>query len=245
MTSPSHEERAQKGHRPGDDAADGFGALARRLGGHASTSEERLEELLAERRRELEEHAGRFEEVVTDVQRREELVRDARTSVERVLRVGAADLEARESDLAELAQELAVREQRVREEEAGLARRRGELGAVELRRAAVEQREQAYAAREAQISAREAALEERETSAGPQTSGDDDAHAPLLLFVPGASYRLVVIEHPSVNRGDALEVDGEAYRVGRVGSSPLPGDRTRCAYLVRDPRATAPPVESS
>jgi hypothetical protein len=243
MTSPSHEERQEEGRR-GGEKPDVFGAFSRRPGGHDPTSEERLEELLAERRRELEEHAGRFEDAVADVQRREDLARDARTSVERVLRVGAADLEAREADLAELAKELATREERLRAEEAALAQRRSELGAVELKRAAVEQQEQAVAVREEEVSAREAELEERLTAPGPEAV-DDDAPSTLLLFVPGASYRLVEIEHRPIVGGEALEVEGEEYLVGRIGSSPLPADRRRCAYLVRGPRGASSSGESS
>ena len=37
----------------------------------------------------------------------------------------------------------------------------------------------------------------------------------------------------------------EEYVVGRVGSSPLPGDRRRCAYLVLGTRGPRPPDGSS
>jgi hypothetical protein len=199
--------------------------------------------LLAERRRELEQHARRLEGTVSDVARREEVVRDARLSVERALRVGAADLEAREADLVELAHELDERETRIREEEAGLALRRSELGAVELKRAAVEQREQAVAAREAEASAREAELEERE--AEPAAVADEEPAGSQLLFVPGSSYTLVESELPPLRRGDAVEHDDEEYVVGRIGPSPLPGDERRCAYLVLGPRRSPPPGGSS
>jgi hypothetical protein len=236
MTSPGHDERA--GHeRPGRAGRDQFGIVGREAVAGGPTSEERLEALLAERRRELEEHARRFEQTVTDVERREELVSDARTSVERVLRIGAADLEAREADLAELAHELGVREERLREEEARLARRRGELGAVELKRAAVEQREQAVALREAELTARE----ETARSGG----AEEQTHPTELLFVPGVSYQLLESEHAAIRRGAALELDGEEYVVAKVGPSPLPGDGRRCAYLVRGPRREVPSDGSS
>lgn len=235
MTSPGHDERA--GHEPrGPAGRDRFGILGREAGAGSPTSEERLEALLAERRRELEEHARRFEQTVSDVERREELVSDARASVERVLRIGAADLEAREADLAELAHELGVREERLREDEARLARRRSELGAVELKRAAVEQREQAVALREAELAARE------ETA---RSGGADEPHSAELLFVPGPSYRLLESEHAEIRRGTALDLDGEEYVVAKVGPSPLPGDGRRCAYLVRGPRREPPSDGSS
>ena len=229
MTSPSHGEQEGDEQRPGEDH-DWLGAVSRRLVDHAATPEERLEQLLAERRRELDEQADRFAGAVADIERRDEQVRDARTSVERALRVGAADLEAREAELADHAHELTMREARIREDEAALAQRRSELGAVELKRAAVEQREQAVAVREAEVSTREEELDARETSAGEKAV--DDTPAPLLLFVPGASYRLVELESAPLRSGDALEVEDVEYVVGRVGPSPLPGDDRPCAYLV-------------
>ena len=230
MTSPGHDERERDEQRH-DEGPDWLDAVSRKLGDHDSTPEERLERLLADRRRELEEHAGSFESAVSDLGRREELVRDARTSVERALRVGTADLDAREGDLADLAHELTKREARIQAEEASLADRRSELGAVELKRAAVEQREQALAAREADVAAREEALETRARAPVP-----DEAPPPALAFVPGASYRLVEVDRPGLGPGDSLEIDEEDYVIGRVGPSPLPGDPRRCAYLVLGPR---------
>lgn len=243
MTSPGHYERRRDDRHASDEPGTPAGG-APRVDTSGLSSEERLEALLAERRRELEEHARRLEDTVSDVERREEHVRDARTSVERVLRVGAADLEAREADLAELAHELQVREARIREEETSLAQRRSELGAVELKRAAIELREQAVATREAEVSTREAELEALESASAAEAI-EDDSPSPLLLFVPGASYGLTEIEHGPLGRGERLEVDGVEYVVGRVGTSPLPGDERRCAYLVLGPRRAVPSDGSS
>jgi hypothetical protein len=232
MTSPGHDERRSH-ERAAPGGGDRFGGNPRRFV-ESPSSEERLEALLAERRRELEEHARRFDEAVSDVERREERVGDARTSVERVLRIGAADLEAREADLAELAHELGGREERLREDEARLARRRSDLGAVELKRAAIEQREEAVALREAELAAREEALTAHEIS--PTTARAEEPEPVDLLFVPGNSYRIVEVERLSARKGAALEVEDEELVVARIGRSPLPGDHRRCAYLVRGPR---------
>ena len=242
MTSPGHYER-RRDRQPNDEPDDRAVGTPRHDPA-GSSSEERLEALLAERRRELEEHARRLEDTVSDVARREENVRDARISVERVLRVGAADLEGRETELAELAHELQGREARIREDEAEVARRRSELGAVELKRAAVELREQAVATRESEVSAREGELDAR---AGGVSDApvEDAAPSPLLVFVPGPGYRLTETEHGALRRGDPLELEGEAYLVGRVGPSPLPDDERRCAYLVLGPRRTTPSDGSS
>ena len=234
MTSPGHDERERDEARATEEP-DWLGAVSRKHVHHDTTPEERLEQLLAERRRELEEHAGRFESAVSDLGRREVLARDARTSVERALRVGSADLDAREADLADLASELTKREAQIRAEEASLADRRSELGAVELKRAAVEQREQALAAREADLAQREEALDAREAEPSRRRV-DDEPPSPLLAFVPGPSYRLVEIEGAAVEAGGSFEIDEEEYLVGRVGPSPLPGDPRRCAYLVLGPR---------
>lgn len=194
------------------------------------TYEDRIEELFAERRRELDERVERFEETVVDLVRREELMRDSRASVERMLRLGTTDLEARESDLTRLVRELAEREARLREEEDDLARRRSELGAVELKRAAVDQREAALALREARV----AAIEER-TGNGDAESPPDVRPHQLLAFVPGEAYSLVELTRPTPTPGERIEIEGEAYVVARVGRSPFPGDRRRCVYLVGSP----------
>lgn len=182
--------------------------------------EERLERLLSERQRQLEEHVARLEESALDLERREDLLRDSRASLERLLRLGSSDLDSRELDLTRLVAELEARERRLREEQAELARRRSELGAVELKRASLEQRERA--------------LEERERALGERAAQRESTPVETteLAFVPGARYRLVELEHVSVAPGETLVVEGEEYIVARTGASPLPGDRRRCAYLV-------------
>lgn len=46
-----------------------------------------------------------------------------------------------------------------------------------------------------------------------------------------AGYRLLVNHGPPPSRGAAVELDGGAYRVLRLGPSPLPCDPRRCAFL--------------
>ena len=311
MTDPSRQEATD----------DGLGGLVRRVLSTGPSPEERLEELLAERRRELDETAARFDESIADLERREELLRDSRASVERMLRIGRTDLEARENELTDFLRDVGEREARLASAEADLARRRQELGAVELKRASVARREQeveeqraaleaeeaALAARaalldehEAALVARETALVARETAPaapgtgpvgrgteplvretapaapeaaperreaaaahsemriteppapaepaapaapsaprGPQTPTVLPTHAELA-FVPGAEYRLLELTVTASRPGDLVEVDGEELVVARFGPSPLPGDRRRCAYLVRGtlPRAS-------
>jgi DNA repair exonuclease SbcCD ATPase subunit len=215
--------------------------VARRVLAHAASPEEKLERLLAERSRELEEKAARFEEAMADLERREELLRDMRASVERLLRQGTTDLGEREVELRELSREFLEREARLSAEEAELPRRRSELGAVELRREAVEQRERALTAREEELAAAEA---RRAATAAPETApvraaGDpSEAARPVsLLFVPGASYRLLEVEEQELAPGAVLSLEDEPYVVSRIGPAPFPGDSRRCAYLERGPSA--------
>jgi hypothetical protein len=223
-----------------DHDEDPRGGLVRRvLGGAGPSPEERLEQLLAHRRRELEEHAARLRESIAELERREELLRDSRASVERMLRMGTSDLEAREAELTDYLSTLTAREAALSEGEDDLARRRQELGAVELKRAAVERRERAVEAREDELAEREERLTAR--SAG----GAASAEPVELVFVPGERYRLVEIDTAPLARGFVLDVEGVDYSVVRIGPSPLPGDARRCAYLVRGRRDVLAPGGSS
>jgi hypothetical protein len=201
----------------------------RRIFAQEVDAERRLESLLDERRRELEQQAARLAETVETLERREQLLRDSRASLERLLRLGTSDLESREAELLELMRDVTAREERVREGESELARRRTELGAVELKRAALERRERA-------LDEREEALQENGSGAAqPRTPS-----APDLAFVPGEEYRLREIDAEPLAAGATVTVDGAEYLVARVGPSPLPGDARRCAYLVRGPRGGSP-----
>ena len=235
MTSPDRDSHSDRD--PSSDVTDGLGGIVRRALSTGPRPEERLEDLIAERRRELDEHAARFDESIADLERREELLRDSRASVERMLRLRTSDLEARESELTDFLRDLTERESRVAEAEAELARRRGELGAVELRRAAVEQRERAITVREDRIA--ELGSHTNEVDGAPSSALSGLVFTVELAFVPGLDYRLVEIEHPDLARGVAIEVEGEEYEVARTGPSPLPGDRRRCAYLVRGTRGVS------
>jgi hypothetical protein len=195
--------------------------------------EERLEKLLAERRSEIEAQTARWENAVRDLERREALLRDSRASLERLLRLGTNDLDSREAELVQLIRELTLREERLQVDEAELARRREELGAVELKRAALDRRERALAEREAEA---ERLRAESSDAAASEPSAEP---APLLVFVPGHGYSLRELELSPVRAGALLELDGVEYVVARTGRSPLPGDPRRCAYLVRGARVVS------
>jgi hypothetical protein len=205
------------------------GGLVRRVLNPGPSAEQRLEELLAKRRSELEAHAASLRESIEELERREELLRDSRASVERMLRLGTSDLEAREAELTDFLAGLTEREAALTAAEEDIARRRQELGAVELKRAAVERRERAVDARESDLEQREAAFEEQAAAAGAAEPKPVEVE---LVFLPGERYRIVDVEPVELTRGYAFDVEGLEYVVARIGRSPLPGDGRRCAYLV-------------
>jgi hypothetical protein len=213
------------------------GGLVRRVLSYGPSPEERLEQLLAQRREELEQHAAKLHESIAELERREELLRDSRASVERMLRLGTSELEAREAELTSFVRELTEREGQLARTEEELARRRQELGAVELKRASVESRERAVTAKEEALASLEAELDER-AAASPRPA--DAPTSVEVVFVPGERYRVVEIAATELRRGDPFELDGDAFLVARIGASPLPADPRSCAYLVRGPRRPEP-----
>jgi hypothetical protein len=226
MTSPDQHDHEHEGEH-GEPRRD---SLVRRVLNQGPSPEQRLEELLAQRREELDQHAARLRESIAELEHREELLRDSRTSVERMLRLGTSDLEAREAELTDFLSGLTEREAAVSEAEADLARRRQELGAVELKRAAVERRERALAMRQEELDELREQLDEREA----QLAEHETTHDPVeLVFLPGERYRIVEIEPVVLTVGYAFDVDDVEYVVTRIGRSPLPQDGRRCAYLVR------------
>jgi hypothetical protein len=58
-----------------------------------------------------------------------------------------------------------------------------------------------------------------------------DGH--LLFLCTPDGYRLLAREGPPPARGDLLEAEEARFAVLRLGPSPLPEDRRRCAYLER------------
>ena len=58
--------------------------------------------------------------------------------------------------------------------------------------------------------------------------------APLLFVASPSGYRLAEPTGAALSPGDRVELVDGAYRVLRLGPSPLPGDRRRCAFLERE-----------
>ena len=74
---------------------------------------------------------------------------------------------------------------------------------------------------------------DEQPAAGAEEEETEEGHA---LVVPGpGGYRLLDRDGPAPARGETLELDEGMFRVLRLGSSPLPGDRRRCAFLEQEP----------
>jgi len=82
----------------------------------------------------------------------------------------------------------------------------------------------------------------RPAAADPEAAVEDPTvPSEHVLFVGGPSgYALVAREGAPPARGATVEVEGAAYRVLRLGPSPLPGDARRCAFLERKERPWEP-----
>ena len=195
--------------------------------------------------RELEQRSEKLLTAVHDLERREERARELHTRVEQILREGSAELDGRQAELNARTEELERREAAVAEAEANVAERARELGAVELRRAAVERREETVRARAIELERKAGevtALAQRlgtQGAAGP-AAGDAPETSHVLL---AAGYRLLERDGPAPSPGDDVVLDDGAYRCIRVTSSPLPGDRRRCAVL--EPRPRPQPSQAS
>ena len=75
-------------------------------------------------------------------------------------------------------------------------------------------------------------LPDAEPSAVPNPAPSVNGH---VLFVPWPDgYRLLEREGAPPARGDMVELGEDGFSVLRLGPSPLPGDRRRCAYLERE-----------
>jgi hypothetical protein len=257
---PSREREWDWEHWPGRrEPEDGIRHRLRGLFSHTGTpTESAVEELLAERGRELELRTAQLAATVADLQRREERARELRTAVEEMLRHGSAELDERHAKLNELAAELTRREQALSTAEQGITERRGELGAVELHRAALERREEAIVEREAAVEQAASLLRERDrelteraqelerrdrhaAEAPAPAAAEEPVETAHLVFASGDRYRLHELAGPSPAAGTVVELEGRQYAVRRVGPSPLPGDARRCAYVdpVDDLAATA------
>ena len=228
------------GRKGGDD-----GIRHRLLALFSATDDDALEARIAEKGREIEEHADQLQATISDLERREARAAQLRTAVEEMLRQGSAELDERHAGLTQLSLDLAAREERIRADERDIAVRKQELGAVELRRAAVERREAVSSQREAELDRIAADLDERErelvnrqeSAPGSLVSLARVPESPspfegsVMLLGSPAGYRMIERLDVIGPVGATIDSDGISYSVVRVGRSPLVGDRRCWAYL--------------
>ena len=159
---------------------------------------------------------------------------DAALAERNALAQTASELEARSSEAAQ------AHAREVAHVTAAAAARIAELEA-ELQAAVATREELVIATRlgaarikelGAEVASLRTAAEERQAEeAGAAEAAAEHAH---LLFVPSAGgYELIEWPGPSPASGTLLDVDGRSFLVRRVGASPLPGRRLRCAFLER------------
>src|SRR5262249_16223235 len=77
------------------------------------------------------------------------------------------------------------------------------------------------------------ALDERERKLANAASEPVATSPAYVLLVPGGRYRLVERDDGPPNIGTEILGEQETYRIVRLGSSPLPNDRRRCAFVER------------
>lgn len=231
-------------HWPGRKAGDD-GIRHRLLSLFSSTDDDGLEARIAEKGREIEEHADQLQATISDLERREERAAQLRTAVEEMLRQGSAELDERHAGLTQLSLDLAAREERIRADERDIAVRKQELGAVELRRAAVERREALSSQREAGLDRIAADLDERERdlverqekapgplrSLAPVPGSPPPFEGTVMVFGSPAGYGMIDRPDAIVPVGARIQSGEISYSVVRVGRSPLVGDRRCWAYL--------------
>lgn len=68
---------------------------------------------------------------------------------------------------------------------------------------------------------------------GLDTSAVEAALTHCRLVCRADGYAVAELDEPPPRAGQVLTVDGEPFLVERLGPSPFPGDRRRCAILVR------------
>jgi hypothetical protein len=74
-------------------------------------------------------------------------------------------------------------------------------------------------------------LAEAKNRFGERDFSDADQSRHLVFMPVEGVYALAERPGPAPSEGDDEEIDGTRFRVTRIGGSPLPSDRRRCAFL--------------
>jgi hypothetical protein len=166
-----------------------------------------------------------------------ELRRAAAERRETALNEREAELARREASLRQTAEDLTAREQDEADDSAATAELVARRAELDTRERELAQRDTNLTARKDALDRRAAELDARAAAAaaqaaqipGPQPAPEPEtAH---LVFLSSERYRLLEAEGPAPAAGAVLELEGDRFLVVRVGASPLPGDRRRCAFV--------------
>jgi DNA repair exonuclease SbcCD ATPase subunit len=176
------------------------------LEGRARELETREHEL-TRRTSELELLQARVAETLAVVEREQQALAQREASVQERERL-SAELERREHELTASASELRTLEESLAGDRVAIEEQREEL------RQAVESVSRGLGTPGAPVAA--------------ETSPD------YVALVPGGRYRLVERDDGPPSLGARILVEEEAFRIVRLGSSPLPDDRRRCAFLEQE-----------
>jgi len=167
---------------------------------------ETREQQLTRRTSELELLHERVAETLAVVEREQQALAEREASVRQREEL-AIELEIREQELATSASELRTLEETLATDQVAIEEQREEL------RHAVEAVSRGLGM--------------------PGASAEMDTSPAYVALVPGERYRLVERDDGPPNLGALIRVEEETFRIVRLGSSPLPDDRRRCAFLER------------
>jgi hypothetical protein len=73
-----------------------------------------------------------------------------------------------------------------------------------------------------------------EPTARSEPAEPAERQAELFFVATASGYRLLESDGVAAARGDLVELADGSFRVLRLGPSPIPGDRRRCAFLARE-----------
>ena len=158
--------------------------------------------------------------------------------LEQELTVVRTELTRHEQAAAKRNAELKALREQVEEEHGRAAAEAEGRSAVELQLAELQPLTDRLAATEHELSACAKLLEEvseglaaTKARLGERDFSDADTSRHLVFVPVEGVYALAERSGPAPEIGTAEEVDGVSFRVSRIGPSPLPADRRRCAFL--------------
>jgi chromosome segregation ATPase len=204
-----------------------------RAEGRIAELQGRLKEAQAEAGRAQKDDAELLSNRIAELEQALSQETGLRDETERELERLRGDLAGRERRLVELEQQHA----KLGEQHAELGQQHAKLdGRLAEITAELAEEQKRYAAAEedlrGELDGVVARLAEAEATIAASATPAEDAFPDHVVFLPGESgYHLAELAGPPPEAGALTEIEGAAFRVLKVGRSPLPDDPRRCAYL--------------